>query len=893
MTEDNLGKDNSGNQHPEISPDIKPHLPSLKRSELGENKTTSGTGITPGSGSSPLTADGLRQAESSASHSVQSNEGFWNDESSKVAAKGRGIGFSKVFGKFASNKKVMIGGGSLGAAILVGAVLGFSFISTYTLDTISQDDVSYQSSAEQDVEKHVARKLFTKILCWQNPSSCQDDPEDDTKEPTAEPGETLTDEMENFDISNPAVVDDLGKVGIKVNLNSANEFTGLTDADGNPITADDILNNTDGIFDTIEDGLPEWSVGQLDSFRSFMYDIARADFDIMPNTSGDNVDQDVDKAIDNGAQGEQAAQQAEEEQEESEPSNNAPPDEVNTYQNGQGLSADLVNAEDTVEKDVDSGESVEAAAADAAHDFGVSEVGSATAATAVIDTCMLQKVVTEAADSRLPEIMDLLIRNGTTTESLASQINSGDLTGSEYKQATELYTGNPNAPATNPDGSTDQDDEPFSDSAAWQRITGQTVTAETPDIDSSALPTSTDSVNLVNSMSSDLKIIPGESALCTLSNSPFSFVVSAAGIGAQVFGDGASLGAAQVATTAAITAFQVALLTKILPSIVQYFVPVQLLGQQDSVQRMNDTDAGLNLAYNNYSRSMGGVPQTNSEADQEFSSASTQVADANSRLSLSDKLFNIHNPNSLIAKIGLDIPVGFSSMFSSLSSYLTGGGFIHSILHGLAVDLTPHTYAQGSATNPGQPYGITQYGFDGNENEYDPVANEQYLFSDITYDGQSESRISMLGNPNNFVNSPSGDTDNNDLLHCFVDGYTQLLISGSGTGSSYNFTPGTAASQDQGADENCGVIGTYDYSNDGVGSSNLSTDSNSPSEMPNNYTAASIYCQSLLQSSSNNNQQCINSLLASGQINNDVGRFEQYMVDLHVMNDYTSLISNN
>ena len=87
--------------------------------------------------------------------------------------------------------------------------------------------------------------------------------------------------------------------------------------------------------------------------------------------------------------------------------------------------------------------------------------------------------------------------------------------------------------------------------------------------------------------------------------------------------------------------------------------------------------------------------------------------------------------------------------------------FPQAILHGLAsVTLAHSALAAQPAANPGTTYNITQYAFtDSETNKYDPVLNEQYLFSTISFDGQSARRIDMLGNPNTYTDSPSGDVD--------------------------------------------------------------------------------------------------------------------------------------
>jgi hypothetical protein len=879
---------------PETGYKPKPNLRSIEGESANTNSPTSGITSSAAGSARLSTNEELTRSENGSAKDSTTNDndvgstGFWKAENAQGSSLRGGV--KNIAGRILSNKKAATGGG-IGIIILIVGYIGFGFITTYTLDTISHDDTNYQSGLERDAEKKVNRKLFSKILCWQNPRYCKDDPdpEDSQSEPAAEPGEELTDEAESFKLNNPTVETDLNKVGIGVSEDPTTGAVTLTGSDGQPITAGDILDDTNGVADTIEDGLPDLAVGELEDYRPLMYDEAGASFDIMTDTANDNVQNDVDTAVDDGAQGQAAAQDAATEESENKPDSKAPPDEVTQYQNATATSGDLAAAEDKMQSDVNKGESVTAAADDASSEFGLGGLGTVAWTTAVTDTCMMQKIMSVASASRIFTIMNLLIRNGTTTQSLASQINTGKITGSEYSSATQLYTGNPNAPVKNPDGTSNEEARmPFSASASWQRITGQQVTTKTPDLDSSSMPVANTATLIFNSISGLLNKIPGERQVCYVSNSPFSFVVSAVGIGTQVFGDGASFGTAEAGTIAFVTGFQLTLQHVIIPQLLQYFMPEQLLGHQDSVNRMNDTDAGLNLAYGNYSRSMGGVPMTNSTATTENAKAYVDNIQSYQRLPLIDRAFSFNDPYSLISKLAVSLPSAGSNFFDSTASFLVNLPSIIPHIFSSSIFYSDILAAQAQ-TNPGQAYGATQYGYANNaETTYDPISNEQYLFSDVSYGGQSANRISMLGNPNTFTNSPAGDTDFNDLLHCFVDGYTTIGLSSGTNGDTNNFSPGKDATQDAAGDKNCGVIGTYDYSGSNIDSSDMSTDGNTPGEMPNNYTIASIYCNYL-----NGDSNCINTLLNSGQINNDVDHFRQYLIDLHVMNDYTSLTTGS
>ena len=671
--------------------------------------------------------------------------------------------------------------------------------------------------------------------------------------------------MTKFDLTNPTIESDLSSAGITVETNPATgQVTGLLD-NGQPVNSTDISSNSPTFAD-IEKGLPEIKVGELESLRPDMYDNAGVSFDILKDTPNDNPEQDYTSAIDEGAQGNAPAEAAIQE-EESAPTKPTPT-EAQTYNAANGITQDLTTAENDMTNAVNNGESVSTAAEDAASKVNL---GSPTNINiAAQDACMVKKAATVASKARVPEIMSLLIRGGFSLLSLASQINSGHVTGKEVSTVMSIYNGK----TYTGKGPMTSANEPFSDSAAWQRVTGHPVTSQNPGILSSSLPTANFGTKIVNTINSIFsRYIPGSKQVCAVENSPFSTILNIGGLAETIFGDTVTFGLQQVVETGAIVGFQLALQKEVIPLILQYFTPVGLLGHANSVQQFNNADAGVNIGFNNYSRSMGGVPQTNSAANQQTAQANNAIAVANKRTSLSYRLFALSNPSSLISKLALDIPLETkNSLIYSVINYITK--IPVQLIHNFSTDfLMPIAYANQPTTNPGLPYGVTQYSFsNGSINRYDPISNEQYLFQKITYKGQSARRITMLGNPNTFVNSPAGDPNNNDLLHCFVDPFSMIEE------SNPSFNPNVAPQNDPGADKNCGVIGMYDYQSNPI----------SATDMPNNNTVASIYCSYL----NSPNQGCINYMISKGLVNNDVNHFRQYLLDLHVMKDYMSLMTN-
>ncbi len=136
---------------------------------------------------------------------------------------------------------------------------------------------------------------------------------------------------------------------------------------------------------------------------------------------------------------------------------------------------------------------------------------------------------------------------------------------------------------------------------------------------------------------------------------------------------------------------------------------------------------------------------------------------------------------------------------------------------------------------------------------YDPIANEAYLLSPVSYGGSKpETRLQMLGNPMLFPNA-TPDNSTTDLLHCFTSNPEDNSLT--------NETK---------PDSICGTEGSYDIAND-------------PPAAIGNLNVARVYCHALAP----NDSGCPTSLQMTDQINDDIGHFRQYLLDTHVMGNFT------
>jgi hypothetical protein len=714
--------------------------------------------------------------------------------------------------------KGLVFGGAGGIIGIIIFIFGLAGVADLALNHFTATFLGYESKTEKTVEDKIAKSLMQRMICRALPLGCKNkngNPQENDKatpntaeeeQQAAAQGETLTEDMDKFSLTSTSVKDALAKAGITVETDGSGNFAGLRDANGNNIT--ESIATDDNAFNELSKALPEWEVGQRDLFRSLLTEEAGATWEPMPQgTSEDKVPEAMESDVSQGASSTEIDQAVSETNQSNagtdKNGNPLPPDQVGTEVQDAGNK--IATAENAVVQAENAGESGSAALSQGLDVLksGFKGLGSSLFIAGFIATlCHLEQAIAMAANARIPEIMTLLIRHGTTLLSLTSEKNAGQLTAGQVDGVMSMIQGDPNAPAGS-DAS-----KPATASAAYQRATGGIVDTNpkdintasyTPPISPSSLPVKNAGQVIVDDISSVLKET-GANYICSALLSPFGFFIQA-GLGViQVIGDGVSGGVAQVGITAALVGANTTLNQIVLPQILQYFAPIGLNGREDSVQWANNTDAGLNLAFGNYSRRLGGLPQRNSEANTSFSQAKASEVLANSAQSFSDRMFAVSNPDSLVSHLADYLPIGLGNSISSFAGYFSS--FPETIAHTFSSIFTHSTLAAAETANPGVPYDITQYGLSDNQIEqYDPIANEQYLFSPVT-PGSNIRLIDVLGNPNTLTVDSSGNElksngqyQTQDLLHCFVDSYSAL----------YQNT--------QGVQSNCNGIGIYDYAN--------------------------------------------------------------------------------
>ncbi len=842
------------------------------------------------------------------------------EAASKLAAAGgaQGKAASQLINKVWGNKKrkrntLLLGGGTgLATALLV---MAFTVVASNALVTIEK---TVYHEAEKIVKnetskagKQIASKLICRALplnsplCGSSPSNPADEKPNSVAQDEAtaqQEGEGLRMDMDKFSFTDPTVEQNLSSQGFKVNVDpTTGEFKGITDTTtGQDVTGAEIQANPD-LLARWDAAMPEFKAGLLDTYRADMVSDAGVSFEGLPDSkNATETDQAIESEVDNGATSTDITQAASGVEDgtvtETTPSSTSSSGSLSTdYQSsptdikaGGRIGNALKAAQDTLKGGGSGTEAIKS---------GVDAFGSVDPlfiATVLDIACGIYNTITGSALSQSLVMAQLLIRHGNALGTWADQLKSGTM------GATTLNTIMGNLDGTS--GSSKS--TPFSDSAAWQRDTGNPVTNTTnpsapnytPDILPSAKPSPNGAAQLIAQLDS-LPILKAFNFGCHVLSGFLGTVIQAAAGVIQMSteavecgtGVGCVAAAAEQATIIASNISAVAILQKdIIPSIISYFIPATISGTEGGAQWLNNTDAGLNLSMNDYARHLGSQPISSATA----TSISTKVDKAqvafNNSQPLAYRLFSFNDTQSLVSKLAVSMPVGMSATLTRVSSYITS--FPSVLLHTVSSLILARTFAATTQTSqPWLAYNTQEYGLTGQQStQYDPLQNEQYLFSNVNYQGHSVKRIDALGNPDGSDGRPippNSDNNPNDLLHCFNLGYYTLI-----TVPAYQNNCGKEIN---GEYVGIGQIANVPTSGSTTNPSIASVAQNYAtvqSVMPNDGTIATIYCDAM---GVGNDPGCEQYLLSSGQVNNDLGHFEQYILDTNVMANYLSLTQVN
>ncbi len=790
-------------------------------------------------GSDALSKNGLYKAEgakSSAAHGLTT--------ATNLTPWARAIRFAGQHKKGAA-----IGGGGA-TGLIIGILTLFGFIAAHELQTIEQDMLRYEDKAFSYVEKKAANKILQKMACRSGAalSGCakavegEPSPESDT-DPMAE-------EIDKFNFTDPNVETGLANQDIGVNTEGG-KFSGLTDLNtGEPISASE-FDNTD-MIDRFQTAIPQWDVGQEIADRPLMTDDLSATFDVITSPE----ESDPNKAVEDGIAGDVSPQELADAVAEDE---NKPSSQSTTPAEQQQLAADqaLTDTNNSLLQEADkgilNGES-ESQILDKAE--GSVDLTAATAPQIIGDVCSVKQAATEASKTRIPKIIGFLVRHSTTLISLADEMKvGGSMSGSQISKITGLFNGESNSSLAKSDPYSSL---PFNRSAAWQRIEGNTPNTNTtsssynPDMSSSLKPTVIAGTYVVNSVDSLLNHIGLNGYTCgAFTNTKIQGFLGLV----QIVSGGISAELSTLIIGAVGITVQEFLQHQVIPAILKYFTPIAMDGLESSVQWMNNADAGSNLAINMFAQRLGGKPLSNGSATAMYNRGTQLQEIAQKQKSFFSRTFSFSNPDSLFSRLLVHLPLSRLGIIDSMFNEIINSPL--ALIHAIASIVEgPKVYA-ATQTNPGQPYDITQYGFDNSEiNKYDPIINEHYLLHTIiSYKNKSNTLIALLGNPNNYPNG-TNDPSTTDVLHCFTQVYSSAL-------------------NETAPDPICGSMGNYDsaVAQTPIGTSQI----------------AVSFCEQLAPG----DPKCLGRMLKTLSLGYPdlITHFRQYILDDEVTGYYSSLMN--
>lgn len=850
-------------------------------------------------------SEGKKDTAAEDSKSLASSEtGASNEDPKTPGAPKSGIASSKLSGagmkalenispagkivQFLSNhKKGGAAAGGITSLIVIFALL-FGALTGGILETIQKDLLAYEDKAVSAVEKKASKQILKSIMCRKvsgaaaaalncrkvKSSEGDNNEEEQQAEDATDP---MAAEIDNFNINDPNIESALKNQNISINRDANGDFAGFTDdLTGQPITADELSGNA--MNARFEAAIPEWDVGQEVTFRSLMIEhVQGASFDVIgsPEDPAEKDIQDTVEGIDNNS-----GQLAEAEAEDSNQSQtNQTPAEQQAAAQEQTATTDTNKILSAAEDASNNGASEATAINDAEKAFaseGLGGLAKGLAFTAFTELCSIYNITQSSSASRVPTIISYLVRHGTTLISLSDELKTGGkISGKQYAQIISLFAGNSSA-KNSPDINVQESSYSFDKSAAWQRISGHPEAVNTqqfigsgakktinpyytPDIATTAIPSANTGTKVFNEVNKYINDFGGHFA-CKVVSGPFGFLVGLGMTIGQFAADDLSFGASQVAVMAGVTSLQEALQHFVIPSIVKYFTPVGINGLEDAVQWMNNADAGTNLAFNMYAQRMGAEPISNQQAALLNSQGAKMQQIAEAQKPFAQRLFSFSDPNSLVSRLAVTLPLTRVDVFNSFASDILHAPML---LINKVGDLLsgPRIFADTTApSDPGAPYHITQYGFNpGQITKYDPISNGQYLHTTtISYAGKTSTLLNLLGDPNNYPNA-SEDNSTDDVLHCFTQGFTKTASETS-------------------PDPICGTMGNFDQAVKEV-----------PMSVGN---VAVSFCDQLESGWQSTDPQCQSNIESMPQMNDILTRFRQYLLDDEVTGYYANLVNN-
>ncbi len=834
--------------------------PNNPASGLGQQENSAVNSSQKG-GSQPLSPGNLKNAEGSPKGGNDTlGRGFQPDKQGEGGKAKEILKAIRKGGRINSKGARRLG---IGGILIVGAIVGVGSIVPRQLNAIQKIVEKEAAKIERSVEKKVARTTMQTIVLQlakkQNATAAEKQRIAQEEARARANGQTLAVDAANYPLASEQVQQNLAREGIRVEVDANGNFRGLRDIRGRDITR--LIGADELVFDDFDRAMPAGKVGEIELFRRLDTLHAGSSFNIFPadGSRSGNVRRTLADAVARGASAEEISRAGQTTEERRSPSNQNDPraqgafDEQN--QRSQLIREVTAAANENFRQTFDNAQA-EQAGMSAARKFIGKTDKPLFLSSIVTMGCTVQEAARIAVDDRTIATITLLIRDGDSLRTLSA----GKLSGKTVQTIMKMYQANPSL------FSQDKSSEgamQFTRAAAWRRATNTPVNTNpaspnyTPDLPPSASPNKKGAIKLVKDIQTMLNITGGGLA-CGALTSDFGIVLQL-GLGAvQIISNLGSFGATQATVLASGFAFNEYLTRIVIPEMVRYFSNLSITGTEIPVHQINNKSAGLHLAYSNYGRRLGGVPQTNQQVTHLKEVAQAEEDRMERGRPWAYRTFSLDNPSSFATRLLLQVPLGIPDTMASITSYLSG--FPLNIFHQAASIFQPRALFADNASGCADPYCVTAHVPDAT---YPMLENEQYLFSTVSYGDKSVRRIDALGDPAKYVDTIEGDPNNNDLLHCFVNGYDKLA--------------NLSDNSNEDAKANCGSIGTYDMNEP------------NPTNLPTDDTIAIIYCKALLTGtvSLSDVPRCVNQVRP--QVSDDLNHFRSHLIYVQTMKNYMSL----
>lgn len=790
-----------------------------------------------------------------------------------------GTAAKKLVEMFGKGKNGRARGGIAGAVLAIAMIGGFAGINNYAnhflnhvTEVFDKEVAKVAKHEEQKVARSLMQRMVDRAMKRASASEEEKVKMDEEEEKAKAENRAVAEATEAGILSKSPTLQQLLKdAGLELRFNANGELDAILDKTGKDV-GEQLAKEAPSTQALIEQ---EWDISKLYNQRTNFTFHGGTSLNIFPEDGSQdkNPKKTVAQAIHDGAAAEQIAMaEATQEKNIPEGADEATRNSINELEQKAKLIKDVTDAADKEFKTSYDAETAKEVGVKAGLK-SINKLGNSLSLAGIATTaCTVKESFQVAADRRVPKLITLLMRNYGTLKSLASELNAGRLTSRTVNQTALLYFGNKGL-FPNKDGTPKEASFPVTRSAAWHRASKVTVDSNpkspyyTPDITPGMTPTKSGPTRFVDRIQKILNATGLELACDTLTSK--AGLIAQTGLTAiQVVANIGTFGAAQAALLAGGVAFNIALETEILPAIPDLFSNLGGTGTNSAVANGNNDEVGGNLAWKDYGRStLGAIPVSDATAKQANDVADADQLREKQSQSLAYRTFATSNADSLLSRLIMRIPLDTQASIASMGSYFAN--FPFTIMHTLSTVFAPPSLQAASNTGcKSDPHCITGYVLTdtmidrygnkqtngGKSTAY--LDNENYLFGTVSYDGKSVKRIDALGNPNTYKASPEGDSNNDDLLHCFVNSHEQLAPMSDGSNDATR--------------ENCGSMGSYDATSE-------------PPVAPNNHTVAGIYCKAL--GSNKYDTRCMDAV--NNQISDDFNRYCVYQAFATVARTYT------